>query len=59
MRRELFDELVASIKEMKAGERGALKPARVTRPEGPEKDGLTRHSALGARPRGFQDHYDR
>jgi hypothetical protein len=31
MRRELFDELVASIKEMKAVERGALKPARVTR----------------------------
>lgn len=31
MRKELFEELVASIKEMKAIERGALKPARVAR----------------------------
>ena len=31
MRKELFEELVASVKEMKAVERGALKPARVTR----------------------------
>src|SRR3990170_725104 len=33
MRRELFEELVASIKEMKAIERGEMKPARVTRSE--------------------------
>ena len=33
MRKELFDELVASVKEMKAIERGELKPARVTRSE--------------------------
>ena len=33
MRRELFDQLVASVKEMKAVERGELKPARVTRSE--------------------------
>lgn len=35
MRKELFDELVASIKEMKAVERGVLKPARVTRSDDP------------------------
>ncbi len=33
MRKELFDQLVASVKEMKAVERGELKPARVTRSE--------------------------
>ncbi len=33
MRKELFEELVASIKEMKAVERGVLKPARVARSE--------------------------
>ncbi len=33
MRRELFEELVASVKEMKAIERGETKPARVTRSE--------------------------
>src|SRR5688572_18949460 len=31
MRRELFEELVASVKEMKAVERGEKKPARVTK----------------------------
>lgn len=33
MRRELLDQSVASIKGMKAVERGELKPARVTRSE--------------------------
>ena len=33
MRKELFDQLVASVTEMKAIERGELKPARVTRSE--------------------------
>jgi len=33
MRKALFEELVASIKEMKAIERGTAKPARVTRSE--------------------------
>ena len=33
MRKKLFDQLVASVKEMKAIERGELRPARVTRSE--------------------------
>ncbi|MEP6765152.1 MAG: NadS family protein [Gemmatimonadaceae bacterium] len=31
MRKDLFDELIASVKEMKAIQAGKLKPARVTR----------------------------
>ncbi|MGH7584075.1 MAG: helix-turn-helix domain-containing protein [Gemmatimonadales bacterium] len=31
MRKDLFDELVASVKQMKAIQAGKLKPARVTR----------------------------
>lgn len=33
MRKDLFNELVASVKEMKAIQAGQLKPARVTRTE--------------------------
>jgi len=33
MRKELFDQLVAGVKEMKAIERGELKAARITRSE--------------------------
>lgn len=33
MRKALFEQLVASVKEMKAVERGTAKPARVTRLE--------------------------
>lgn len=31
MRKDLFDELMASVREMKAAERGRTRPARLTR----------------------------
>ena len=46
MKKELFDELLASVKQAKAIERGALKPAR-TFEVNPAKDIVTVRGKLG------------
>ncbi len=49
MRKDLFDELVASVKQMKAIEAGRLKPGRVTRLEDLVERGTPDVAALRAR----------
>jgi putative transcriptional regulator len=49
MRKELFDQLVASVKEMKEIQGGRLKPARVTRVEDLVAQGTPDVAALRAR----------
>lgn len=48
MRKDLFDELVQSVKEMKAIQAGRLKPARVTRADDLVGDGVPNVAALRA-----------
>ena len=48
MRKDLFDELVQSVKEMKAIQAGRLKPARVTRVEDLLDAGMPDVAALRA-----------
>jgi putative transcriptional regulator len=49
MRKDLFDELLASVREMKAIQAGRLKPSRVTRAEDLLRGGKTDVAALRAR----------
>jgi len=49
MRKELFEQLVESVKEMKAIEAGRLKPARRVRAEDLLRDEMPNVSALRAR----------
>lgn len=49
MRRDLFDQLVESVKQMKAIEAGRLKPSRVTRAEDLLRGGRPNVAALRAR----------
>jgi len=48
MRRDLFNELVVSVREMKAIQRGRLKPSRVTRAEELVRAGTPDVAALRA-----------
>lgn len=48
MRKELFQQLVASVKQMKAIEAGRLKPSRVTRMESLVREGGSYVAALRA-----------
>jgi hypothetical protein len=49
MRKDLFNELVASVKEMKAIQAGRLKPARVTPVDAFQTHCVTSRSARRAR----------
>lgn len=46
MKKEIFEELVESVKEMKAIMRGEMEPARVTRYEMPDTAGVRRELGM-------------